>query len=68
MAHHRLGHADEARQWSDKATRRIDEMLTGDGKASAAGAAGPPMPWNRKLTLRLLRDEAEALLASGPEP
>jgi tetratricopeptide (TPR) repeat protein len=66
MAHHRLGHAAEARQWLNKAVTQIDGRLAGslphggDGKTSAGSAAS--IPWNRRLTLGLLRREAEVLL------
>jgi WD40 repeat protein len=46
LAHHRLGHADEARRWLDKAVRALDKD-TGDS-------------WEQRLELRLLRQEAEA--------
>jgi WD40 repeat protein len=51
MAHHRLGHDAEARQWLDKATAQMDEEMD-----------NPNIPWNRRLTLRLLRREAEEML------
>ncbi len=52
MTDHRLGHTDEARRWLDKATRATEEAL----KSPAAP------PWNRKVTLQLLRREAEELI------
>ena len=53
MAHHRLGHVEEEEKWHDKAVQSIDQKTT---------AAVNPLPWNRRLTLQLLRREAEELL------
>jgi WD40 repeat protein/Tfp pilus assembly protein PilF len=51
MAHQRLGHAEESRQWMAKAEQEIDfPKETG------------VVSWNRRLTLQLLRGEAEAVL------
>jgi hypothetical protein len=55
MAHHRLGHPEEARQWLDKALARAD------GEISAAKGS-QPLLWDDKLTLQLLRREAMAEL------
>jgi WD40 repeat protein/Flp pilus assembly protein TadD len=63
MAHHRLGHADEARCWLDKASRATEEVLKPPEKSSmVAGTIAPN--WARKLTLQLLRREAEQLVQS----
>jgi hypothetical protein len=51
MAHQRLGHARQARQWLDKACRKIGEKKT-----------GARLPWYRRLTFQLLRREAEGLV------
>jgi WD40 repeat protein/tetratricopeptide (TPR) repeat protein len=48
MAHHRLGHADDARQWLDKGVRWIDENYE--------------IGWLPRLTSQIVRREAEALL------
>jgi tetratricopeptide (TPR) repeat protein len=61
MTQHRLGHAAEARRYLDKAVKEIDQPST---KAAVA--------WNRRLTLQLLRQEAQELLrkpsgAKNPE-
>jgi serine/threonine protein kinase/WD40 repeat protein/tetratricopeptide (TPR) repeat protein len=56
MTQHRLGHTEEARRWLEKAVNDIDQPppeRPQDEKASA---------WNRRLTLQLLRREAEELL------
>ena len=60
MAHHRLGHTEEAKQWLDKAVAWTDKTTTeaDQGKAD--------LPWNRRLTLKLLRDEATTLLGVTP--
>jgi serine/threonine protein kinase/uncharacterized protein HemY len=58
MAHHRSGHAEEARQCLDKAIKQMEQEtqdLSND----------PGKYWNRRLTLQLLRREAEGLL-TGP--
>jgi WD40 repeat protein/lipoprotein NlpI len=49
MAHQRLGHAAEAQRWLDKAQKWMKEE-TQDSRTPA---------WNRRLTLQLLRREAE---------
>ncbi len=54
MTLHRLGHPEEAQQQLRKAGNAIDEP---SGTTNVADAA-----WNRRLTLRLLRQEAEDLL------
>jgi tetratricopeptide (TPR) repeat protein len=62
MAHHRLGHADEAREWLTKATQWIDQGMT-----SSLGDPYivTPLPLRYRLQLLLLRREAEALV-KGP--
>ncbi len=68
MAHHRLGHADEARRWLDKATQGTEEALKSHaeplGNSRNPDGVIPPN-WNRRLTLQLLRREAEQLI-QGP--
>jgi serine/threonine protein kinase/WD40 repeat protein/tetratricopeptide (TPR) repeat protein len=54
MAQHALGHGKEAGEWLQKAVGWMDEVAQDKGSV--------PMPWNRRLTLRLLRREAETLL------
>ena len=54
LAHERLGHPDEARQWLAKAVREIDQPSPERAKINQV--------WNRRLTLGLLRREAEALV------
>jgi tetratricopeptide (TPR) repeat protein len=54
MAHERLGHTQQARDWLAKAVRDI--------KQPPPERAALYRSWNRQLTFRLLRREAEALL------
>jgi hypothetical protein len=60
MAHHRLGHREEAKKWLDKAVSWTDKVF----READLGTAD--LSWSRRLTLKLLRDEAEALLKSTP--
>jgi tetratricopeptide (TPR) repeat protein/serine/threonine protein kinase len=63
LAHHRLGNADQARhwlargsQWLDKATReKLDDRWF-----------GTPLAWHTRLSLDLLRREAEGLIRERP--
>jgi tetratricopeptide (TPR) repeat protein len=57
MAHDRLGHAEEAASWLKKAVQEIDKPSPKTGQDPA------PISWNRRLTVQLLRREAEELLA-----
>ena len=57
MAHHRLGRAEEARRWLDKAVTSMEQEMH-DPKSAAR------QKWNRRLTLQLLRREAEQLVQS----
>ena len=59
MAHQRLGHVEEAKKWHDKAAQWIERETR---KKPKEPAAANPLPWNRRLTLQLLRREAEELL------
>jgi serine/threonine protein kinase/tetratricopeptide (TPR) repeat protein len=51
MAHHRLGHEQQAREWLNKATKRTEQENRNES-----------LRWNRRFTLRLLRNEAEELV------
>jgi tetratricopeptide (TPR) repeat protein len=51
MAHHRLGHAAEARRWLDKAAQQTERL-----KAQAFG------PRSSAVAIQLLHREAEALI------
>jgi tetratricopeptide (TPR) repeat protein len=56
MAHHRLGHAAQARKWLDQAVRAIEPA---DPKKQASGA-GPG--WGERVEIQLLRREAQTLI------
>jgi tetratricopeptide (TPR) repeat protein len=53
VAHHRLGQADEARQWLDRARQELEK--------------NPPVHWSVQVEFQLFRREAEALI-EGPAP
>ncbi|MCU0982731.1 MAG: tetratricopeptide repeat protein, partial [Pirellulaceae bacterium] len=57
MAHHRLGHRAEAKDYLDKAVEWMDKETQEPPENTAPG-----IPWNRRFTLKLLSDEARALL------
>jgi Tfp pilus assembly protein PilF len=56
MAHHRLGHGEEARQWLDKAVKHMEEETS-----------NKDLLWNRRLTLHVLRREAEEMMTNQEE-
>jgi tetratricopeptide (TPR) repeat protein/WD40 repeat protein len=55
MTRHRLGQADEARKWLEKAVEAIDQPPEQSRDANA-------MVWNRRLTLQLWQREAQTQL------
>src|SRR5262249_26451221 len=55
MTQHRLGRVGEAKAWLQKAVRDMEPPPKG-------GPAAADCTWNRRLTLQLLRREAEELL------
>jgi tetratricopeptide (TPR) repeat protein len=63
MAHHQLGHADEAKRRLDRAAAAIDKAIADHGRGTE------PLQIERRLTLTLLRAEAAALLGvtDGPK-
>lgn len=70
MANSHLGRGDEAKKWHDKAVQWIDQEMQ---KVPTEHSAANPLPWNRRLTLQLLRSEAEELFqeespSMHPEP
>ncbi len=66
MTHHRLGRAEEARQWLARAVEESGRMLKeGPKNPASPNAFEPAVPWNRRLTLELLRREAEAMINGG---
>jgi tetratricopeptide (TPR) repeat protein len=56
MTHHRLGHTDEAKDWLNKARDATEKAFNEHDAGTVV------LPWNRRLTLTLLRREAEGLL------
>ena len=60
MTHQRLGHRDEAKKWLDKAVARTEKTF----RQCDQGVEF--IHSDRRLTLKLLRDEAEALLKLAP--
>ena len=68
MTHHRLGRTDEARHWLEKGIQATEEAMqppAGSPEKSRNTTATIPLSWNRKLTLQLLRREAEQMI-QGP--
>jgi hypothetical protein len=59
MAHHHLGHADEARQWLEKAVRWMEQAPL---PKTERGADNPRYSWSRRLAHEVLRREVELLL------
>jgi hypothetical protein len=55
MAHHRAGHAEEARKWLVKASKWVERQTKNPSNEGNR-------TWNRRLTWQLLRREADALL------
>jgi tetratricopeptide (TPR) repeat protein len=62
MAEERLGHAEQAQEWFARAVREIEQPPAERANDPGAGS------WNRRLSLRLLRGEAEALLKIAKQP
>jgi WD40 repeat protein/Flp pilus assembly protein TadD len=63
MAHHCLGQAAEARRWLDQTVRWLDALAA----TPPLDGSGDTVPWTHALDFRLLRREAEAMLA-GTKP
>jgi tetratricopeptide (TPR) repeat protein len=57
MAHQAAGHHEEAKRWLAKAVEWTDEALREHEREGGAW-----LRWNRRLTLKGLRDEAEAMI------
>jgi tetratricopeptide (TPR) repeat protein len=60
MTHHRLGHADEAKKWLEKATQSMDSAEHEDPTKLSVT---PRLGWDERVRLQFLRREVEALLA-----
>jgi tetratricopeptide (TPR) repeat protein len=63
LANQRLGHADEARQWLDRAVRWMDGVSPGKPRRSAVRL--PESSLTDRLEVQLLRREAETLLSAA---
>ncbi|MHB8955524.1 MAG: protein kinase domain-containing protein [Pirellulaceae bacterium] len=63
MTHHRLGHAEDAKQWLDKAVASSDKFFA---EADQSSVHVDWYGWCRSLTLKMWRDEATALLGMTP--
>ena len=58
MAHHRLGHRDEAKKWFEKMSQQAEKVLN----------RKPRVGWNQLVPLRLSVDEARQLLGITDKP
>jgi tetratricopeptide (TPR) repeat protein len=63
MAHARLEHAAEARRCLERANQWLDQAL----QRQPGDLSEPPLSWQQRLNLQLLRREAEALIRSPAE-
>jgi tetratricopeptide (TPR) repeat protein len=61
MAHHRLGHMDEAKKWLTEAQHCMDQAAQEKPRGESLFRAVTPS-WEQRLELRLIRAEAEALI------
>jgi serine/threonine-protein kinase len=59
MAHHHLGHTEEARRWLEKATRWLATATQRDIQDTRTPT---PLAWNDQVCLDVLRREAEELM------
>jgi WD40 repeat protein/serine/threonine protein kinase/tetratricopeptide (TPR) repeat protein len=65
MAHHRLGHDEEARRRLTRSVQWIEKAL----RENVADTRTPtPLPWNDRVALGALRREAEELILGKPAP
>jgi WD40 repeat protein/tetratricopeptide (TPR) repeat protein len=60
MIHHRLGHAEEARKWLDKAVQGIDQREAAEQRPGFD--ARNKLYWRDRLEQQILRREAETLI------
>jgi WD40 repeat protein/serine/threonine protein kinase/Flp pilus assembly protein TadD len=63
MAHHRLGHAEEARKWLAQGLEWLEQSTPDKPRDSSMGA---PIIWDGWLKIQLVRYEAEALIKGSP--
>jgi hypothetical protein len=61
LAHHRLGHSDEARRWMQEADKGIERFAQEALHPERASGAS----WRERVQLSILRREVEALLKSS---
>ncbi|MFV2067393.1 MAG: protein kinase [Pirellulales bacterium] len=61
MAHHDLGNDEEAEKWLDKATEWTDKVFREHEEGTTT------LTWNRRRTLKLLREEAEGMIGTDEE-
>jgi WD40 repeat protein/tetratricopeptide (TPR) repeat protein len=66
MAHHRLGHAGEAREWLDRGVQWIEQASRKSARAGGSLSAWQRIPWQDRLGLLLLRLEAEPMVIGTP--
>jgi WD40 repeat protein len=66
MIHHRLGHAEEAGKWRDKAAQWIDQREALEQRPGFD--ARNKWYWRDRLELQILRREAETLIPRGARP
>jgi len=57
MAHHRLGHQDQARRFLTDADKVLEQVETPGSK---------PLPWYARVSVKRLRKEAESLVRETP--
>ena len=65
LAHHRLDHPEEARRRLDEAGEQIDRL---QGEQPGEAAVNPLWNWTDRVTLPLLRREAESLILDSGFP
>ena len=65
MAHHRLGHAEEARKWLDKTVASIDRSAQDPPDGTSPDSR---IYWKTRLYYRVLRHEAEDLIGQAGPP
>jgi len=61
MAHHKLGHAEEAQRWQVKATEWTDKALRGREEGTSV------VLWSPRTILKMLKDEVASTLESSPD-
>jgi len=62
LTHHQLGHADESQRWFKTGCEIADSQL------NEAPDLAHTIAWNRRLTLKLLRDEAARVIDANAIP